>query len=152
MDSFTSRERLFNAILTTIQYITLIMFIVMTPKLAVGVVWLGIEGGGVILALWAIVVMQQERRVSIAPLPRSGAHLVEKGPYKVIRHPMYSSIVMTFVPLIITHFDWFRLGVLVVLFVNLLFKLRFEERVLEHYFEGYKEYAKRTKRIIPFVY
>ena len=148
---FTHNEKVSNAILTSVQYGTLLSFLYLSPKVATGVVWLSIEIAGIILAFWAIIVMQTKSRVSIAPLPREGAQLLEKGPYRVIRHPMYTSLIVMFIPLIVTHYNQTRLILLLVMYANLWVKLLFEEKILASHFEGYSNYMLRTWRIIPWV-
>ena len=150
--SFTQHEKRSNLILTTIQYTTLILFVVLSPKVATGAVWITIEIIGIVIAFWAIIEMRIKSKISIAPLPRSGAQLISSGPYRYIRHPMYLSLLLMFVPLIVSHYNLLRLLVLGVLYVNLLFKLLFEEAILKENLEGYADYMQKSWRIIPFVF
>ena len=147
----TKEQESKNLILTLIQYSTLVSFLIMSPWKAEGFIAPGIELAGVILGIWAILAMN-ESKINIMPKPREGALLVKKGPYKAIRHPMYAAIILTLTPLIISHFDWIRLAVLIVLYVNLYFKLKFEESLLKEYFPSYEAYMKETKRLLPFVF
>ena len=117
----------------------------MTPYTAEGIIWQIIEITGGIVGVWAIVVMQNSK-INIAPVPRENAHLVTSGPYRLIRHPMYMAIILTLTPLIITHYDPTRAIILGVLYVNLIFKLLFEEGLLKEYFKGYEDYMKKSWR------
>ena len=145
------RQKIINFTVTLIQYVTLLWFIYDSPWVARG--WLAqtVELSGIALAVWAIYVMN-ESRIHIAPRPRPGARLIEKGPYRLIRHPMYLSIVLAVTPLILTQYDRTRLVVTVVLFANLVVKMLFEESLLKAHFEGYGEYMKRTYRLVPFLF
>ncbi|RUA24048.1 MAG: hypothetical protein DSY76_08480 [Bacteroidetes bacterium] len=145
------KQKVYNLILTLIQYISLIAFLIMTPYIAKGVMWQIIEIFGVIIGVWAIVVMKSSK-INLAPQPRANAHLVTQGPYKIIRHPMYLAIILTLTPLIVTHYDQTRAIILGILFVNLIFKLLFEEGLLKAYFEGYSEYMKKSWRLIPWIF
>ncbi len=147
----TAKQKFLNLLLTLIQYITLISFIILTPKWAATPFWLGVEIAGIALALWAIAVMK-DSEINIAPAPRKNARLVTAGPYRLIRHPMYTSIVLALTPLIITHYDPLRAIILAVLYINLIFKMFFEEGLLKQYFPGYREYMKTTRRMIPWVF
>ncbi len=147
----TQAQEVKNRILTLIQYSTLLAFLLTTPFMAVGLGWKIMELLGGVIGVWAIVVMNGSK-IHIMPKPRAGAILMKKGPYKIIRHPMYTAIILTLTPLIITHFDWMRFWILSVLYINLIFKLTFEESLLLEYFEDYSSYRKTTWRILPYIY
>lgn len=110
-----------------------------------------IEILGVALAIWAIYTMRPIR-VSIFPEPRSDNKMVETGPYAVIRHPMYTAILMVAFALSFDRMDAFSGVLLLVLTVNQVIKLRYEEGLLLAKHEGYAAYMKRTKALIPFVW
>jgi len=119
--------------------------------MAKGIIWQIIEIIGIIIGVWAIVVMQSSK-INIAPVPRANAHLITRGPYRLIRHPMYLAIILTLTPLIISYYDPGRALILVVLFVNLIFKLLFEEELLKEYFDAYEEYMKKSWRLFPWLF
>jgi protein-S-isoprenylcysteine O-methyltransferase Ste14 len=148
---FDKKEIVINILLTIIQYVTLILFIIISPRIAKGIIPLTVEILGVILAIWAIIEMRKSK-LNIAPLPRSGATVVSSGPYKLIRHPMYLSIILALTPLIVTHFDVTRLIVLLLLYINLIVKMFFEESIIKKHLNGYNEYSKSTKRLFPYIF
>lgn len=123
----------------------------LSPWMADGFALLCIEFLGIALAVWALVTMNKSK-LNIAPQPRKNAILVTSGPYAIIRHPMYTSIILAITPLIISHWDISRFAFLMFLYVNLLLKLLFEESLLYSYFDGYEEYMKRSWRVIPKVF
>jgi protein-S-isoprenylcysteine O-methyltransferase Ste14 len=86
------------------------------------------------------------------PGPRDDAQLVRSGVYKLVRHPIYSG-------LILGAFGWglFINGSLTVLYALLLTvlmdaKARYEERLLRKRFETYAAYQRKVARFIPFTY
>ena len=95
-----------------------------------------------------------ELRASFSPFPRplDGAALVESGVYRLIRHPIYSGLVLAALgwglfassPLTIA-----AGGVLLLLFAG---KSRREEAWLAEAHPGYADYQRRTRRMIPWVY
>lgn len=88
----------------------------------------------------------------ISPELVTRARLVTSGPYQWIRHPMYTAVLLFFGVSVWGNFSWWRLAVFAVLLGNLLAKLHYEESLLLKHFQGYAEYRKQTKRIIPFLY
>ena len=91
-------------------------------------------------------------RFNIAPDISSNSKLIVKGPYKFIRHPMYTSVLGISFYLIMNDINYFRIIIFTILLVNFLFKLDYEEKILISKFPEYSEYKKTTKKLIPFLY
>lgn len=49
--------------------------------------------GGVFVGLWAVSA-NRPGNFYIRPIPKPGGDLIEHGPYRVIRHPMYLSLIL----------------------------------------------------------
>lgn len=103
------------------------------------------------LGLWAVLVMGIGS-FSIVPEVKPEASLVTRGPYRFLRHPMYSSLLCASAALVADDFSWLRIVLWVALAVVLRFKIFREERLLENAFPPYSEYRRVTKRLIPFIY
>ncbi|MBN1802143.1 MAG: isoprenylcysteine carboxylmethyltransferase family protein [Candidatus Lokiarchaeota archaeon] len=76
-----------------------------------------------------------------------------KGPYAIVRHPMYFGYLLAFFSLPIALGSFY--GLIPVFFMAGLFVLRIiiEERFLLKNLEGYAEYAQKVrKRLIPFIW
>ncbi|MHB8093165.1 MAG: methyltransferase family protein [Syntrophales bacterium] len=138
-------------ILVAIQMISIILILATGRPLASGIPLLVIEIAGILLGLWAIVIMGRTTNINIAPLVKQSARLVTNGPYALIRHPMYSSVLLTIWPLIIDQYSLLRLMIGLILTVDLIVKLLFEENRLREHFAGYEIYRRQTKMLIPFV-
>lgn len=136
--------------LVTIQFAALAVLAVTGPILAANAWWL-VEALAVLLGLWAIVAMRIGN-FNITPDPKHEGILVERGPYRWIRHPMYAALIMLAIALIGNHFSWLRLSIGIILAVDLLIKLSYEEQLLLSHFASYEDFRKRTWRLIPFVY
>ncbi len=106
---------------------------------------------GFILGVWAILVMGNGN-LNVPPDVMEHARLVSRGPYKLIRHPMYTAILLFVVPIIIYDYNLIRLILLGVLIIDLVFKLHYEEKSLLQKFSEYESYRRRTWRIIPYLY
>jgi len=105
----------------------------------------------VLLAIWAIVTMQKSK-LRIFPEPAEHAVLITNGPYRFIRHPMYTAVILGCIGLLIAHFTLLRLVVLMVLTAVLIFKLTWEEDMLLLKFKAYQQYRNRTSRLVPFLF
>ncbi|AYK14814.1 MAG: methyltransferase family protein [Methanosarcina flavescens] len=80
---------------------------------------------------------------------KNNHQLVEKGPYKFIRHPAYAGNILQAVgvPLILN--AYLTLSISAVLVFLFLYRLKREEEVLVREVKGYENYTKRTYRLIP---
>lgn len=147
----TSSQKRWNFILTLIQYCGLALFLYWVPWVASTLIFKLIETLGLFLAIWAIAVMSKSK-LNISPRPKTDAHLIKEGPYAFIRHPMYASIILSFLPLLLSYYSIEALSIFMVLVINLIFKLSFEEKLLCNYFDEYEEYKKHSWRLIPYIY
>jgi len=80
--------------------------------------------------------------------------LIDSGPYRHIRHPTYTGVLMAFFGLGFCFGNWLSILFLTVpIIAAFLWRIRIEERALtEALGSNYRAYAGRTKRLIPFVY
>ena len=107
---------------------------------------------GIVIGIWALTVMGIGN-INISPLVKQGAVLVTRGPYRLIRHPMYLAVLLVIWPLlIIDHFSLLRITAGFVLTTDLIIKMLFEEGLLKKQFAEYKAYMKTTKRLIPVIF
>jgi protein-S-isoprenylcysteine O-methyltransferase Ste14 len=78
--------------------------------------------------------------------------LVERGPYRLIRHPMYASALLFLWSSILGHWSLVNALVGTVITVILPARIVIEERLVLARYPEYAEYRRRTKRLIPFVF
>ena len=74
------------------------------------------------------------------------------GPYRYVRHPIYTGLLLAFIGSALAVGEW--RGVLAVAIVAASFwrKLRLEEAIMRHEFgDAYARYAARTPALIPFL-
>jgi len=114
-------------------------------------VLLALEIAGLSLGVWAVLAMGLGN-FNITPDVRRSSRLVTSGPYALIRHPMYSALLLTTLPLVIDSFTPLRAFIWIVLLVDLVLKLNYEEGMLKQAHPGYAQYMKESYRILPFIY
>lgn len=102
------------------------------------------------LGIWAIFIMKFN--FNIAPEPIANSELIVKGPYRFIRHPMYTSVLGFSFCYLIQDFSMFKLMIYTILTINFVFKLNYEEKFLTIKFSDYNNYKKKTKMIIPYIF
>lgn len=109
-----------------------------------------LAGSGLILGLWALTA-NRPGNFNIRPVPRAGGELVRHGPYRWIRHPIYTSLMLAGAAagrLAGDSGTWLAVAGLVVV---LSVKSSVEERGLLARYPDYQDYRKGTRRFIPWV-
>ncbi len=111
----------------------------------------GLAVAGIALGLWALSA-NRPGNFNIRPVPRSSGELVQHGPYRWIRHPMYSALLLVGLAAARVAGDVESWLVLAVLVVVLVIKANVEERGMIERHAGYRDYRKRTHRFVPGLY
>lgn len=140
-----------SVILVGIQLFCLIFLILTEPLFNFHSYGLPLELLSVLLALWAIFVMRASK-LNVFPEVRKGSILIKKGPYRIIRHPMYLAVILFAFSLLFVHFTLFRLLIVLALIIDLIVKIEYEEKLLEADLDGYKDYQRNTYKLIPLLY
>jgi protein-S-isoprenylcysteine O-methyltransferase Ste14 len=106
---------------------------------------------GIALVSWALA-WNRPGNFNVRPIPRAGGRLVEQGPYRWIRHPMYSAVIVCGVAAAWAADSWPAWLSAAILAAVLVAKAVLEERwmLLEH--PGYAAYRARTRRFVPGVF
>ncbi|HQG32287.1 MAG TPA: isoprenylcysteine carboxylmethyltransferase family protein, partial [Deltaproteobacteria bacterium] len=86
------------------------------------------------------------------PFPKEDATLVQTGPYRLVRHPMYSGGIILAYGWALAAGGWLTLAYATVLLVFLDIKSAREEQWLAERFPDYSDYQRRVRKLIPFVY
>lgn len=97
-------------------------------------------------ALSICVVARLGRSFSIVPQARQ---LVTKGPYAIVRHPLYLCEEIAILGVVLLHLSPAAIIIVVVQWLFQLRRMANEERLLGASFPEYAAYAARTPRVIP---
>lgn len=138
-----------SATLVTIQISCMVLLLILDTPIKEGC-FLIFQIIGLIIGIWAVYTMKIGN-FNIVPEVKS-KYLVKNGPYKWVRNPMYTSVLIYYFPLIFNAFKWTKLIVFLILFITLLIKIFNEEKFLAIKFSEYNLYKSKTKRLIPFVF
>lgn len=139
---FTVRREPFTNIFQMNSSIQILLTI-FSGILAIASVWLGLSAVKTLGKQWNIKAQIIE-----------GHELITTGPYKIVRHPIYSAL---FGLLIVTGYSitqlWAFIIAIVLYFIGTIFRTRVEEQLLiQHFGDQYEKYKKKVPAIIPYIY
>ncbi|MBI1341695.1 MAG: hypothetical protein GC171_02040 [Terrimonas sp.] len=138
-------------VLVLIPFTGIAWFVFYNGPIALHLFWQIVEGLALLLGAISIAVVGW-RNLSIFPVPKTGSSLVTAGPYRYIRHPMYTAVIFFCLSLVSNRFSLLNFAILWVLIIDLLIKIHYEESLLVKSFPGYQQYRSQTKRLLPFLY
>lgn len=109
-----------------------------------------ITAAGLLFAVWARVHLG--RNWSGRPMIKVGHQLIRTGPYRYVRNPIYTGILIGFIGTVLVLGLWIAVLAAGVGLVAFLGKIRVEEKLLlEKFGEEYVQYKREVKSLIPFV-
>jgi protein-S-isoprenylcysteine O-methyltransferase Ste14 len=120
-------------------------------------IWAQALGAVAILATMWISTLTFRANSFAAPVVKiqaeRGHHIVTGGPYRVVRHPMYGSVVLFAVGVPLLLGSWLGLAAAPVLILAVAVRAVGEERTLAARFPEYAAYARRVRyRLVPLVW
>jgi protein-S-isoprenylcysteine O-methyltransferase len=77
---------------------------------------------------------------------------VTTGPYRFIRHPIYTAGCLICWAGALAHPSLKSIGCGVLVLIGALLRIASEERLVLERYPEYREYAQRTKRMLPYVF
>ena len=100
--------------------------------------------------VWARVTFGR-RSFHAAANPTAGG-LVTTGPYRIIRHPIYTAACLFGWGPILVHWSLVSVALGILLLLGVLMRMICEERLVKQKYPEYAEYAKVTKRMVPYLF
>ena len=138
-------------VLVGVQFACIAAFLVSGPWIARHPWFFTLQLSGILLMAWAILTMKVNK-VNAFPEVRAGSRLVTNGPYRWIRHPMYTALLLITLALACDSFSYWRGFWWALLTADLVVKLSYEERFLGEVFDDYEPYRLRTWRLVPWIF
>jgi protein-S-isoprenylcysteine O-methyltransferase Ste14 len=111
--------------------------------------WLSLGLSGIV-GLWALLA-NRPGNFNIRPTPHAQGKLVAHGPYRWIRHPMYTAVSLAGLACALALGSALAWLLWLVLSLVLLAKALLEERWMTALHPSYARYQARTRRFIPFI-
>jgi protein-S-isoprenylcysteine O-methyltransferase Ste14 len=115
------------------------------PPIAVALV-----AAGLALSVWARRVLGGNWSATVTL--KDGHAIVRAGPYRRIRHPIYTGLIVALAGTALAVAEWRGVVAVAIAVAALWRKLRMEERWLsEEFGERYADYRRRTRALFPFL-
>jgi protein-S-isoprenylcysteine O-methyltransferase Ste14 len=107
---------------------------------------------GFALRIWSVVTLGASFRTTVET--HTDQRVVRRGPYRLLRHPSYSGLLLMCVGYGIAVQNWLSLAFAVILpLAALLYRIRIEEAALVSSIgSDYVEYQRKTRKLIPWVW
>jgi protein-S-isoprenylcysteine O-methyltransferase Ste14 len=110
---------------------------------------MGVQVAAFLLMAWARITLGLRSFHATANATEGG--LVTTGPYRFWRHPIYSAILYFFGAAVLTHWSLRTALCGAVVLTACVTRMIAEERMLVVRYPEYADYARRTRRVIPFI-
>ena len=108
------------------------------------------QAAAVLLMFWARITFGR-RSFHAAANPTEGG-LVTNGPYRFIRHPIYTAVCLFVIPAVIAHWSLLSAVCGVLVLGAAVLRIFLEEKMLIARYPEYRQYAARTPRMLPLVF
>jgi len=119
------------------------------PRLP-AVLWAGalLTAIGLLFAVWAR--LQLGRNWSASVTIKQDHELIVTGPYALVRHPIYTGLLMAIIGSAMARGEWRGLLAVLIAWAALWRKLRIEERwMADHFGQRYDGYRRRVPALVP---
>lgn len=110
---------------------------------------IGLQIAAILLMIWARVTFGM-RSFHYVANPTAGG-LVTSGPYRFVRHPIYAAILLFVWTGVSANWSLGAAALGLVVTALLFLRMIFEEGLVGERYPEYADYARRTRRVIPYV-
>ncbi len=97
------------------------------------------------------IINMKPSNLNIVPTLKHKHQLITNGIYSYIRHPMYSSVLLFCMALMLSNMHLIAQLVMLTLLIDLILKSNLEEKLLSQRFDKYQNYKENTGRFLPFL-
>ncbi len=148
---FWYRILMMAAILLLLPDVRLLPFLtpLHAPAPAIGLAADILAALGLFVAVWARVTLGGNWSGDVTF--KHGHELVQSGPYRFVRHPIYTGFLLLFLATALAEGRATGYAAVFVLFISFWIKWRQEEEIMAKHFPSYAAYKKRVRALVPFI-
>jgi len=139
-----------SKVLVGLQFLAIAVIMMPKPSIMITSLWWVLLIVATFTALW-IFTHNQVGNFNVVPEIRENAKLIITGPYRFVRHPMYSALILFMLGVVLYHFNWINVLALSLMIVAVALKAFKEEKLWSDHHKDYLDYKAKTKMIIPFI-
>jgi protein-S-isoprenylcysteine O-methyltransferase Ste14 len=140
-----------SAILVSLQLVFIGLIVWPFAPQRYGVLFWSLIAASVVLGAYTLL-HNRLGNFNIRPEPKASAQLITSGPYRYIRHPMYSALLLAAAAFVVAENIWLKVGLWIALGLILTAKAAFEEQLMIGKFPAYRAYRESTKRFTPWLW
>ena len=144
------QHKLYSYTLVSFQFLLIGALLLFGTSLFPSVLAILIFIGGAVMGMYALF-YNNLKNINIIPEIKEDAVLITTGAYAYIRHPMYFSVLIMMLGVVVADVNMISMGLYLLLIIILLLKAHKEEKLWMEKSEAYRAYRQRTKSIIPFI-
>jgi protein-S-isoprenylcysteine O-methyltransferase Ste14 len=116
-----------------------------------GQIGLALDLAGVLFAIWARLTIG--RNWSNVMALKEKHELVQRGPYGVVRHPIYAGMLLAVLGTAMTTGSLASYLGFICMLIGLLIRVQSEDRLMAtHFPEAHSAYRERTRKLVPFIW
>ena len=144
------QHKLYSYTLVSLQFLLIGALLLFGTSIFSSVLAILIFIGGAVMGMYALF-YNNLKNINIIPEIKEDAVLITTGAYAYIRHPMYFSVLIMRLGVVVADINMISMGLYLLLIITLLLKAHKEEKLWMEKSEAYRAYRQRTKSIIPFI-
>jgi protein-S-isoprenylcysteine O-methyltransferase Ste14 len=111
---------------------------------------IAVQAAAVGVAVWGRRSFQDGTfRVTAAPGSQS---IIRRGPYRFVRHPMYSGALLFVWAAVVSHLSLLTLVIGIAFTAVIVARVFAEERLLRARYPEYHDYTESTKALVPYLF
>ena len=109
-----------------------------------------ITAAGLLFSIWGR--HHLGKNWSQAVTVKEGHELITSGPYSLVRHPIYTGLLLGFFGSAVARGEWRGILAVALVFAVLWFKLRLEEKWMRAQFgAAYESYSRKVSALVPYI-
>ena len=139
-----------SKILVAVQFVSIGMIMLPKHSIMITPFWWELVLVAMVMAMW-IFFHNKVGNFNIVPEIKENAKLITTGPYRYVRHPMYSALILFMLGIVLWHFNWINVVCFFIMMGAIVFKAFKEESLWHNHHDRYAAYKKSTKMILPFI-